>query len=52
MEYVLGKKSPVLVHHIGEYAMSWDYWTGWDGERYTIYYSVNYKKQPLSYLPD
>lgn len=52
MEYVLGKKSPVLVHHIGEYAMSWDYWTGWDGERYTIYYSINYKKQPLSYLPD
>lgn len=52
MEYVLGKKSPVLVHHIGEYAMSWDYWTGWDGERYTIYYSINYKKQQLSYLPD
>ena len=52
MEYVPAKKSPVLVHHIGEYAMSWDYWTGWDGERYTIYYSINYKKQQLSYLPD
>lgn len=52
MEYVPAKKSPVLVHHIGEYAMSWDYWTGWDGERYTIYYSINYKRQQLSWLPD
>ena len=52
MEYVPAKKSPVLVHHLDEYTMSWDYWTGWDGERYTIYYSINYKKQQLSWLPD
>ena len=51
MEYVPAKKSPVLVHYLGEY-MSWDYWSGWNGERYTIYYSINYKKQQLSWLPD
>jgi len=28
------------------------YWSGWNGERYTIYYSINYKKQQLSWLPD
>ena len=51
MAYVPAKKSPVLVHYLGEY-MSWDYWSGWNGERYTIYYSINYKKQQLSWLPD
>ena len=52
MEYVPAKKSPVLVHYLGEYTMSWDYWSGWNGERYTFYYSINYKKQQLSWLPD
>ena len=45
MDYIPALKSPVTVALLGKYAMTWEYKSGWNGERYTYHYTVNYEKR-------
>ena len=45
MEYIPALKSPVTVALLGKYTMTWEYKSGWNGERYTYHYTINYEKR-------
>lgn len=47
MDYIPDMKSPATIYGIGKYEMSWTYYSGWNGERYTCVYDIHYEKRTL-----
>ena len=45
MDYIPAMKSPATIYGIGKYEMSWTYYSGWNGERYTYIYDIHYEKR-------
>ena len=45
MDYIPDIKSPATIYEIGKYEMSWTYYSGWNGERYTYIYDIHYEKR-------